>query len=55
MVTMSELLPLLCSSLFGMVFLVAGVGGLVYTFVWLARLWWRQLGKSHRPECWRGF
>ena len=34
------------SSLFGLFCLVLGFGALFYTFIWLARLWWRQLGSA---------
>ena len=36
------------SSLLGILVLVGGFVALLYTFIWLARLWWRQLGDSGR-------
>jgi hypothetical protein len=34
------------SSLLGILVLVGGFAVLLYTFIWLARLWWRQFGDS---------
>ena len=44
-------LTAISSSMLGILVLVGGFVALLYTFIWLARLWWRQLGDSGRePE-----
>ena len=38
------------SSLLGLLVLLGGFVALLYTFIWLARLWWRQFGAAGRQD-----